>query len=108
MWNQADPNDNDSLKNLGDVLLGYGERHFDGPPGQDPSRKGVWSRVLLICGMFEMAVASMYEHPDLQVEAVHLAIALAYYGLLRVPSRSEASDIDICECMKSYPGITND
>ena len=52
-----------------------------------------------------MGVASMYEHPDLQVEAVHLAIALAYYGLLRVPPRSEASDIDICEFMKFHPDL---
>ncbi|KZS90373.1 nucleoporin-interacting protein NIC96 [Sistotremastrum niveocremeum HHB9708] len=98
MWFQlamVDENDADGLKSLADVLLGYGERHFDGPPGQDPSRKGVWARVLLICGMFEMAVAAMYEHSELQVEAVHLAIALAYYGLLRVPSKAEASDVDI-------------
>jgi nuclear pore complex protein Nup93 len=52
--------------------------------------------MLVSCGYFEMAVASLYSHQELQVEAVHLAIALAYYGLLRVPSRSEASEVEIC------------
>jgi len=27
---------------------------------------------------------------------VHFAVALAYYGLLRVPSKAESSDVDIC------------
>lgn len=38
----------------------------------------------------------MYEHPELQVEAIHLAISLAYYGLLRVPARQEMTDVDVC------------
>lgn len=35
------------------------------------------------------------------MEAIHLAIALAYHGLLRVPSRIDASDYDLCECHES-------
>jgi len=46
---------------------------------------------------FLQAVAALYEHAELQVEAVHLAIALAYYGLLRVPGREDMSDVDIRE-----------
>lgn len=38
----------------------------------------------------------MYEIPELQVDAVHFAVSLAYYGLLRVPSKSESSDVDVC------------
>lgn len=41
------------------------------------------------------AVTALYEVPELQVDAVHFAIALAYYGLLRVPSKAESSDVDI-------------
>ena len=52
--------------------------------------------MLVSCGAFEMAVASLYSHQELQVEAVHLAIALAYYGLLKAPSRAEASEVEIC------------
>lgn len=39
------------------------------------------------------AVAALWEQPETEVEAVHLAIALAYHGLLRQPSRSETSDM---------------
>lgn len=75
----------------------------------------MWANVLLMCGQFErvreaiqlygangtnfglQAVAALDEHPETKVEAVHLAIALAYHGLLRIPSRGEASDYDIRE-----------
>ena len=40
--------------------------------------------------------------PEFQVDAIHLAIALAYYGLLRVPSRAESSDVDIRKYLLSY------
>jgi len=39
------------------------------------------------------AVAALGDHPETEIEAVHLAIALAYHGLLRAPSRAESSDI---------------
>ena len=39
------------------------------------------------------AVAALWEHPETDVEALHLAVALAYHGLLRAPSRNESSDI---------------
>ncbi|KAK7688156.1 hypothetical protein QCA50_008526 [Cerrena zonata] len=80
------------LRALSEVLLSYGERHFDGTPGQKGARRGVWAGVLLMCGQFERAVAALWEHPETEVEAVHLAIALAYHGLLRVPSRAETND----------------
>ena len=35
----------------------------------------------------------MWENPETEIEAVHLAIALSYHGLLRVPSRTETSDM---------------
>lgn len=41
-------------------------------------------------------MAALWEHPETEIEAVHLAIALAYHGLLRVPSRAETSDISPC------------
>lgn len=39
------------------------------------------------------AVTALWEHQETEIEAVHLAIALAYHGLLRVPSRAETSDM---------------
>lgn len=47
------------------------------------------------------AVAYLYGSSQYQIDAVHLGITLAYYGLLRVPSSSESSDIDI---FTSLPG----
>lgn len=51
---------------------------------------------------------------ETEIEAVHLAIALAYYGLLRAPSRAESSDITPCEwrsrmkfkLSQNYPSVT--
>ncbi|KAJ3520017.1 hypothetical protein NM688_g9219 [Phlebia brevispora] len=96
LWFQlsmVDEEEHGGLRALAEVLLSYGERHFDGAPGQKGSKRGVWAGVLLMCGQFERAVASLWEHQETEVEAVHLAIALAYHGLLRVPSKAETSDL---------------
>ncbi|KAJ3515637.1 hypothetical protein NLJ89_g1635 [Agrocybe chaxingu] len=96
LWFQlamVDEDEDGGLRALADVLLGYGERHFDGPANQPGSRRGVWAGVLLMCGQFERAVAALWDHQETEIEAVHLAIALAYHGLLRVPSRAETSDM---------------
>lgn len=50
---KVDEEEDGGLRALADVLLGYGERHFDGPPNQPGSRRGVWAGVLLMCGQFE-------------------------------------------------------
>ncbi|KAG6831646.1 hypothetical protein H0H92_008723 [Tricholoma furcatifolium] len=84
----VDEDEEGGLRALSEVLLGYGERHFD-----TNQQKGVWASVLLMCGQFERAVATLWEHQETEVEAVHLAIALAYHGLLRVPPRAETSDM---------------
>ncbi|KAH7911827.1 Nup93/Nic96-domain-containing protein [Hygrophoropsis aurantiaca] len=90
LWYQlamVDEEEEGGLRGLTEVLLSYGERHFDG------QRKGIWAGVLLMCGQFERAVAALWDHQETEIEAVHLAIALAYHGLLRVPSRAETSDL---------------
>ncbi|KAI0089845.1 nucleoporin-interacting protein NIC96 [Irpex rosettiformis] len=96
LWLQLamiDEEEHGGLRAFAEVLLSYGERHFDGVPGQKGAKRGVWAGVLLMCGQFERAVAALWEHQDTEVEAVHLAIALAYHGLLRVPTRAETSDL---------------
>ncbi|KAJ3760991.1 nucleoporin-interacting protein NIC96 [Lentinula raphanica] len=88
----SDENDDGSLASLTKVLLAYGERHFEPAAGSDGQKSGLWASVLLMCGQFERAVASLWDHDStgsLQVEAVHLAVALAYHGLLRVSSKAE-------------------
>ncbi|KAJ3723408.1 nucleoporin-interacting protein NIC96 [Lentinula raphanica] len=94
----SDENDDGSLASLTKVLLAYGERHFEPAAGSDGQKSGLWASVLLMCGQFERAVASLWDHDStgsLQVEAVHLAVALAYHGLLRVSSKAEGSDVNI-------------
>ncbi|KAH8120687.1 nucleoporin-interacting protein NIC96 [Phellopilus nigrolimitatus] len=108
LWFQlamVDEDEAGGLRALAEVLMSYGERHFDGAPNQ--KRLGMWANVLLMCGQFEKAVAALDEHPETKVEAIHLAIALAYHGLLRVPQRSEASDYDILWLSPTSPPALN-
>ncbi|KAJ4487137.1 Nup93/Nic96-domain-containing protein [Lentinula edodes] len=104
----SDENDESSLASLTKVLLAYGERHFEPAIGTGGQKSGLWASVLLMCGQFERAVASLWDHDSggsLQVEAVHLAVALAYHGLLRVSSKAEGSDVDILTLSPSTTGV---
>ncbi|KAI0305787.1 nucleoporin-interacting protein NIC96 [Multifurca ochricompacta] len=106
LWFQlamVDEDENTGLRGLAEVLLNYGERHFEGVPGSKGTRTSLWAAVLLSCGEFERAVATLWEHPETEIEAVHLAIALAYHGLLRAPSRAESSDITPLSLSSSLP-----
>ncbi|KAF8572547.1 hypothetical protein K439DRAFT_1378282, partial [Ramaria rubella] len=55
-------NETNGLKELAEVLMGYGERHFEGTPGQKGTnaRYGTWARVLLICGQFERVCSRLW------------------------------------------------
>ena len=44
---------NGGLRGLAEVLLNYGERHFEGASGSKGARTGLWAAVLLTCGEFE-------------------------------------------------------
>ncbi|KAL1685920.1 Nup93/Nic96-domain-containing protein [Schizophyllum commune] len=106
LWFQLAMVDEDTeggLRGLAETLLGYGARHFEGPNG----RPELWAQVLLVCGQFERAVAALLGHPDTEVDGVHIAIALAYHGLLRVPSRAEASDIAPLTIVPNSPPALN-
>jgi nuclear pore complex protein Nup93 len=53
LWFQLamlDEEENGGLRMLSDVLMGYGERHFEGTA---KGKRGMWARVLLVCGQFE-------------------------------------------------------
>ncbi|KAL5534677.1 hypothetical protein ACEPAG_1141 [Sanghuangporus baumii] len=108
LWFQiamVDEEETGGLRALAEVLMSYGERHFEGTPSQ--RRLGMWANVLLMCGQFERAVAALDENPETKVEAIHLAVALAYHGLLRVPSKKEASDYDILWVSQDSPPALN-
>lgn len=52
-----DEDDAGGLRALAEVLMSYGERHFDGPANQ--RRLGMWANVLLMCGQFERVRTSV-------------------------------------------------
>ena len=80
-----------TLQDLANKLEKYGEAHFD-PKGHRPLH---YFQLLLLVGRFENAVAFLCSRPAYQVDAVHFAIALTYYGLLRVSSAAQAPSLDL-------------
>jgi nuclear pore complex protein Nup93 len=69
------------LEQIQDTVKDIGRRHFS--QGSDsPGGYGTFFFLQILAGMFEKAVAWLYPHNH--VSAVHFAIALDYYGLLRV------------------------
>ncbi len=85
------PHERYGLRDLARVLLKFGEQHFD-PKGTRPL---LYFQVLLLSGQFERAVGFLYQHPSYQADAVHFAIALAYYGLLRVAPRTKSNEVEL-------------
>jgi nuclear pore complex protein Nup93 len=76
-----------SLSDLQRVVIQFGVKHFN-PNKTNPV---LYFQVLMLCGLFEYAIQYLYSFSP--VDAVHFAIALTYYGLLRpVSNISSASD----------------
>lgn len=59
-----------------------GQRHFMNDDAESAGGYGVYFYLATLAGMFEQAVNFLYQNH--YVSAVHFAIALDYYGLLRV------------------------
>ncbi|WFD29131.1 nuclear pore complex subunit [Malassezia sp. CBS 17886] len=79
-----------SLHDLAQKLEKYGPAHFD-PKGSRPLH---YFQLLFLVGAFERAIGFLHSRPAYQVDVVHFAAALTYYGLLRVPRASAASQFD--------------
>lgn len=82
-----------SLMDARAVVHNLGQRHF-GPGGDMSASYSTLFLLQVLVGEFEHAVASLYSHN--YVTAVHFAIALDYYGLLRVSGFS-VSDSELRE-----------
>ncbi|KAA1064636.1 hypothetical protein PGT21_010162 [Puccinia graminis f. sp. tritici] len=76
------------LEEFAQVISKYGESHFD-PNGNRPL---MYFRVLLMSGQFEKACLFLQQKPHYQVDAVHFAIALSYYGLLRISDSAPSTE----------------
>lgn len=79
-----------TLADLGNKVEKFGETYFD-PKGQRPL---FYFRLLILCGQFEKAVGFLFSRAAFQVDAIHFAILLCYYGLLRIPSQSVSSQVE--------------
>lgn len=69
------------LDQLQQVIRDIGQRHFV-QNADNAAGYGTFFYMQILAGMFEQAIAWLY--PRNHVSAVHFAIALDYYGLLRV------------------------
>ncbi|CAK3918653.1 related to nuclear pore (Nic96) [Lecanosticta acicola] len=79
--------------NLQDVRQSFkdvGERYF-GPGSDITNAPTTYFYMQILAGMFEKAVADLYAHN--YVSAVHFAISLDFYGLLRVSDVSNSDDL---------------
>ena len=85
--NQAFANEVCTLKDIQNTIKEIGARYFTKSKDTDYA---TYFFLLIMGGMFEEAVAYMlhYSHTD----AVHVAIALGFYGLLRVSDPNAAED----------------
>lgn len=90
-----------TLRDLAQKLEKYGEAHFD-PKGTRPLH---YFQLLLLVGEFEKAIAFLYARSAYQVDVMHFAIALTYYGLLRVPPAADASQFDTLSVVRGVACI---
>ena len=79
------------LREVQQTISEIGQRHFS-KASDNPSGYGTFFYLQILGGMFENAVSYLYQHS--YISAVHFAIALGFYGLLRV-SDFNASETDL-------------
>jgi nuclear pore complex protein Nup93 len=82
------------LDQICETVQEIGQKHFQKAQAEASGGYGIYFFLQILAGMFEPAVA--YLHSYNPVSAVHVAIALCYYGLLRVSDYSVAGN-ELCE-----------
>ena len=78
------------LDDVRSVIHEVGQRHFV-QGGEGAAGYGTYFFLQILAGQFESAIAWLY--PNNYLSAVHFAIALNYYGLLRVNDYSNSEDL---------------
>lgn len=79
-----------SLAEVRQSIKDIGERYF-GPGSDIANAHTTFFFMQILAGMFEKAIADLYPHNYLS--AVHFAIGLDFYGLLRVSDISNSEDL---------------
>jgi nuclear pore complex protein Nup93 len=82
------------LDQICETVQEIGQKHFQKAQAEANANYGIYFFLQILAGMFEPAVAYLHSHNP--VSAVHVAIALCYYGLLRVSDYSVAGN-ELCE-----------
>jgi nuclear pore complex protein Nup93 len=82
------------LDQICETVQEIGQKHFQKAQAEASGGYGIYFLMQILAGMFEPAVAYLHSHNP--VSAVHFAIALSYYGLLRVADYSVAGN-ELCE-----------
>jgi nuclear pore complex protein Nup93 len=78
------------LEELRTTITDIGQRHFSNDEAEASGGYGVYFYLATLAGLFEPAVNYLYTHN--YVSAVHFAVALDYYGLLRVSDWTTAGN----------------
>ena len=82
------------LDEVRETIQEIGQRHF-AKGAEGAGGYGTFFLLQILGGMFEQAISYLYSYS--YVSAVHFAIALDYYGLLRVSDFS-ATETELCRC----------
>ncbi|KAI8051188.1 Nup93/Nic96-domain-containing protein [Syncephalis plumigaleata] len=89
-----------TLVELQEALVKFGPEHFN-QRGSNPLH---YLQVLLLTGQFERAISYLYELEDYYCEAVHFAIAMAYYGVIRVADHKATYERPVLSIQKDAKG----
>jgi nuclear pore complex protein Nup93 len=92
------------LSELQTSIREIGLKHFPKTPAEDTNGSfGMFFYMQVLSGMFEQAIAYLY--PFSYVDAVHFAIALTYYGLLRPADALSTANELLSHNTRSQPQI---
>jgi nuclear pore complex protein Nup93 len=84
------PGESFGLEQICETMTEIGQKHFQKGQAESSGGYGTYFFLQILAGMFEQAVE--YLHSYNPVSAVHFAISLAYYGLLRVSDYAVAGN----------------
>lgn len=86
------------LDQICETVREIGEKHFPKAQTDAANSYGTFFLMQILAGMFEQAVDYLHSYNPLS--AVHFAIALTYYGLLRVSDYQTAGN-ELCKSMET-------
>ncbi|KAI8936865.1 hypothetical protein NX059_006101 [Plenodomus lindquistii] len=91
------------LEELRNTIKEIGQRYFADDNAEAAGGYGVYFYLSILAGLFEPAINYLYSHN--YVSAVHFAIALDYYGLLRVSDWTTAGGEVMTYTTRQHPQL---